>query len=126
MVNFPTWIPDCDSHSPVFLYSFISSDTAGACYIAVFSLLGNTDQVVSMSFLSDSKGGVHFHCIAFDYSCADWDSLGNHLRDDQWKDIFRVSAFAAAAAAELCEWVKVGIDVYLPQGKYQVKPHSSP
>ena len=60
MVNFPTWIPDCDSHSPVFLYSFISSDTASACYIALFSLLGNTDQVVSMSFLSESKGVLIF------------------------------------------------------------------
>ena len=27
---------------------------------------------------------------------------------------------------ELCEWVQVGIDVYIPHCKYQVKPHSSP
>ena len=26
----------------------------------------------------------------------------------------------------LCEWVQVGIDVYIPHRKYQVKPHSSP
>ena len=25
-----------------------------------------------------------------------------------------------------CEWVQVGIDVYIPHRKYQVKPHSSP
>ena len=33
---------------------------------------------------------------------------------------------ASAAASEICEWVQVGIDVYIPHRKYQVKPHSSP
>ena len=32
---------------------------------------------------------------------------------------------ACTAASELCEWVQVGIDVYIPHCKYQVKPHSS-
>ena len=26
IINFPTWIPDCDSHSPALLDLFISSD----------------------------------------------------------------------------------------------------
>ena len=59
-----------------------------------------------------------------DYSCADWDGLRDHLRDVPWEDIFKLSAFAAAS--EFCEWVQVGIDVYIPHRKYQVKPHSSP
>ena len=33
---------------------------------------------------------------------------------------------ASAGASEFCEWVQVGIDVYIPHRKYQVKPHSSP
>ena len=40
------------------------------------------------------------------------------------EDIFKLSA--SAAAGELCEWVQVGIDVYIPHRKYRVKPHSSP
>ena len=32
---------------------------------------------------------------------------------------------ASAAASKFCEWVQVGIDVYIPNQKYQVKPHSS-
>ena len=32
----------------------------------------------------------------------------------------------SAAASEICEWVEVGTDVYVPQRKYQVKPHLSP
>ena len=33
---------------------------------------------------------------------------------------------ASATASEFCEWVQVGIDVYTPHRKYQVKLHSSP
>ena len=33
---------------------------------------------------------------------------------------------ASAAVSEICEWVQVGIDAYIPHCKYQVKPHSSP
>ena len=40
------------------------------------------------------------------------------------QDIFKLSA--SAAASEFCELVLVGIDVYIPHRKYQVKPHSSP
>ena len=32
----------------------------------------------------------------------------------------------SAAATEFCEWVQVGIDVFILHRKYQVKPHSSP
>ena len=46
------------------------------------------------------------------------------MRDVPWEDIFKLSA--SAAAIEFCEWVQVGIDVYIPHCKYQVKPHSSP
>ena len=40
------------------------------------------------------------------------------------RGIFRLGA--SAAASEFCEWVRVGIDVYIARRKYQVKPHSSP
>ena len=59
-----------------------------------------------------------------DYSLADGDGLHDHSRDVPWKDIFKLSA--SAAASEFCEWVQVGIDVYIPHRKYQVKPHSTP
>ena len=42
------------------------------------------------------------HCIAYDYSCADWDGLQDHLRDVPWEDIFKFDA-SAAAASEFCE-----------------------
>ena len=65
-----------------------------------------------------------FHLIAYDYSCADWDGLRDHLRDVPWEDIFKLCA--SPAASEFCEWIQIGIDVYIPHRKYQVKSHSSP
>ena len=52
MVNFPTWIPDCDSHSPALLDFFLSSDTS-ICSTMAFPPLVNSDHVVvSVSILS--------------------------------------------------------------------------
>ena len=92
-----------------------------------FPPLGNSDHVVvsvSIDFPINSKQDTPFHRVAYDYSRADWDGLRDHLRDVPWEDIFKLSA--SAAASEFCEWVQVGIDVYMPHRKYQVKPHSSP
>ena len=52
---------------------------------------------VSIGFSSNSQQDALFHCIADDYSCADWDGPCNHLRDVPWKDIFELGASAAAS-----------------------------
>ena len=116
MVDFPTRIPDCDSHSPALLDLFISSD-ASICSTKAFPPLGNSDHVVvsvSIDFPSYSQQDAPFHHIAYDYSCADWDGLLNHLRDVPKEDIFKLSA---SAASEFCEWVQDGIDVYPSSGQ---------
>ena len=46
MVNSPTQIPDCDSHSPALLDFFLSSD-ASICSTKAFPRLGNSDHVLS-------------------------------------------------------------------------------
>ena len=110
MVNFLPWIPDCDSHSP-----------------ALLDLFGNSDHVdvrVSIDFSSNSQWNALFHHMTYDYSHADSDGLCDHLRDVSWDDIFKLGA--SAAAREFCEWVQVGIDVYIPLRKYQVRPYSFP
>ena len=124
--NFPTWIPDCDSHSPALLDLFLSSN-ASICSAMVFPPLKNSDHVVvsvPIDFPSNSQWNAPFHRIAYGYSHSDWDDLHDHLEDVPWEDIFRLSA--SAGANEFCEWVQVGIDVYIPHRKCQVKPHSSP
>ena len=102
MVNFPTWIPDCDSHSPALLGLFLSSD-ASICSTMTFSPLGNSYHVVvsvCIDFPSNSQQDAPFHCIAYDYSRADWGNLRDHLRDIPWEDIFKHST--SAAASEIC------------------------
>ena len=117
-----------DSHSPALLYLFLSSD-ASICSTMAFPPLGNSDHVdhvdtVSIDFPSKSQQDPLFHHVAYDYTCADWDGLRDQLRDVPWENIFKL--IASAAASEFCEWVQVGINLYIPHRKNQVKPHSSP
>ena len=80
MVNFPTWMSDCDSHSPAPLDLFLSSDASSTM---AFPPLGNSDHVVvsvSIDFPLTSQQDAPFHCIAYDYSHADWDGCPDHFR----------------------------------------------
>ena len=81
ILNFPTRIPDYDSHSPALLDFFLSSD-ASICSTMAFPPLGNSDHVVvsvSIEFPINPKQDIPFHRVAYDYSRADWD--GHHLGD---------------------------------------------
>ena len=67
MVIFPTRIPDCDCHSAAHLDFFL-------LMLQWLSLLGNSDHVVVsvyIDFPTNSQWDASFHCIAYDYSCAD-------------------------------------------------------
>ena len=126
MVNFPTRIPDCDSHNPGLLDLFLTSD-ASICSTMAFPPLGNSDHLVvsvSIDFPTNSQWDAPFHRIAYDYSAADLDGLRDHLRDVPGENIFKLSA--STAASEFCEWVQAGNDVCITHRKYQVKLHSSP
>ena len=60
----------------------------------------------------------------YDYSLPAWDGLCDHLRDVPWENIFKLGA--SAAASEFYLWVQVGINLYIPHRKYQIKVYSSP
>ena len=62
--------------------------------------------------------------MTYDYSRTDCNGLCNHLKDVPWEDVFKLGA--SAAASKFSEWVQIGIDVYIPHRKYQVKSNSSP
>ena len=87
MVNFPTRIPDCDSHSPALLDLFLFFD-ASICSTMAFPPLGNSDHAVASFFIdfpSNSKWDAPFHYIAYEYSRADWDGHRDHFRDVPWR-----------------------------------------
>ena len=118
IVNFLSWIPDCDSHSPDLLDLFIYSDVSICSKVAFLPL-------VSTDFSPNLQGDAPFHYTADDYSHADWNSLCGHLRYVSWEDIFKLGA--STAASEFCEWSRLEVmSVSLPHRKYQVKSHSSP
>ena len=93
MYNFLTGISDCDYLSATLLDIFLPSDAN--IYSAMASPpLGDSDHIlVSVSI-----------DILANYSC-------DHLTDVPWEDIFKLSA--SAAGNEFCEWVQVGIVVYI-------------
>ena len=102
IVNFPTEIPDCDSHSPALLDLFISSE-ASICSTMAFLRLKNLDcVVVSVSIVSpmNSKDTPFYH-VTYKYSCTDWDGLCDHLSDLPGEDIFKLSV--SAASSEFCD-----------------------
>ena len=91
---------DCDSAAHLDL--FLSSN-AIICSTMAFPVLGNSDHVVvsvSIDFPTNTQRDVLFHCIAYDYSHADWDSLCD-LRVVPWEDIFKLGA--STAASEFCQ-----------------------
>ena len=68
MVNFPTRIPGCDSHSPALLGLFFSSDTS-ICSTMAFAPFGKSDHIVvpvSIDFPTNSQRDAPFQLIAYD------------------------------------------------------------
>ena len=78
-----------------------------------FPSIGNSDVavLVSTGFPSYSQPNTLFHRFAYDYSCADWDGLRDHLRDVPWEVIFKLSA--SSAASEFCELFSLEL-MYIP------------
>ena len=77
----------------------ISSD-ATICSTMALLPLGNSDHVVvsvSINFPSNSQQDPQFHCIAYDYSHADWNGFHDHLRNFPLEDVFKLIASAAAS-----------------------------
>ena len=109
--------PDCDSHSPALLNLF-HSFRPSICSTVAFPHFGNFNHVASVyiAFPSNSKEDTHFHCKVYNYTCADWGSLQDHLRDVPWEEIFKLGT--SFAAAEFFSGVHVDIDVFIPHSKY--------
>ena len=111
MVNFSTQIPDCDSHSSALFNFFLLTQVFVLQWLSIH-------WEIHIIFLSQFPLTFHQICIRMSHfialllTRADYDSRNDHLKDIPWEDVFRLSA--SVAASEFCEWVQVGIDVYIP------------
>ena len=117
MVYFPTWLIDVTVTGLLFWIYLFSMTLV---FYNVFPSNGKFWSCCCLSFHNfpiNSKQDALLHCIAYDYSYADWNGLRDHLRDVTREDIFKLSA--SAEASEFCEWVQVRIDVYIPHQMYQ-------
>ena len=88
MVNFPKWIPDCDSHSLALLVLFLFAD-ASICSTMLFHPLRISDHgVVSFPLIFHQIHNRMPLFIALAYGCSrvDWNGLHDHLRDVPWED----------------------------------------
>ena len=90
MVNFPTWIPDCDSHNPALLDLFISSDASIflqwlSFYWEILIMFLSQFLFIFHKFTTEYLFWCLFWCI--------WDSLCDHLM----RGYFKLSASAASA-----------------------------
>ena len=113
MVNVPTQTPDYDSHSPALLDLFLSC-VDSICSTIAFPPLRNSDYAfvsVSIDFPSKLQREAPFHGVTYDYSRAYWDGSCDHWKDVPGEDILILGASGNASA--FCEWVQVGIDIYI-------------
>ena len=99
MVNFLTRIPDCDSHDPALLDLFLDTSISSAMAFPPSGKFWSCVVSFSIDFPSNLQQDALFHHIAYDYSCADWDGLPDHLRDVPWEDIFKLGASAVATGS---------------------------
>ena len=77
MVDFPTWISGCDSHSIFFLLMLVY---VLQCLSLHWNILVECCCLSFHWLPTNSKRNAPFHRIAYDYSRAEWDGLRDHWR----------------------------------------------
>ena len=105
IVNFPTHIPDCGSHSPALVDLFLSF----LVFVLQWLSLHSEIQIMLLSqfplTFHHLMGKPCFMTLLMIILVLIWDCLCDHLRDVPWEDIFKLSA--SAAASEFFEWFKL-------------------
>ena len=126
IVSSPTHIPDRVSDGRYLLDLFLCSNPHD-CAADVLPPIGNSDHSVisvSVSYVSSPATFQPFHRTVYQYGRADWDGFRSFLSDVPWSHVLDLGA--DEAAEELAQWIRLGMDIYIPSRTFQIKAHSQP
>ena len=129
MVNFATPTPDWDSQGPAVLYLFLSSGTS-ICSTMPFPPLEILIMLLSEFPLTFHQTQNRMSCfIVYLMTILVVIRMVFMIISEMFHGkipLRYLLKIPSAVANEFCEWFQVGIDVYIPYCKYEVKPHSPP
>ena len=127
VVDFMTRIPDNPAHASSRLDLCFVSDPGDVFSLVPQPPLGTSDHVILQLRLKNStliSKESPFHRTSYNYKDGDLDSFRDFLRDVPWNDVFLLPA--NECAVEIAEWIRLGIDEFIPHRRFQVKPHAAP
>ena len=126
IIPFPTRVPDTANHFPSLLDLFLTS-VPEFCTPTRLPPLGSSDHcVVSVSIDMPSKcsSEVPFHRTSYRYAQADWDNFRSYIADGPFNFFFKFRA--SKLTSLISDWIRNGIELFIPHKTYQQKPHSQP
>ena len=126
IIPFPTRVPDAANHFPSLLDLFLTS-VPEFCTPTRLPLLGSSDHcVVSLTIDMPSKCSheVAFHGTSYRYAQADWDNIRSYISDGLFNLFFRFRA--SKLTSLVSDWIRNGIELFIPHKTYQQKHHSQP
>ena len=127
MVDFETRFPDNPAHTPSCLDLCFASHPDEISSIGPLPQLGKSDHIVLRLSLKLPSASAHespYHRVSYNYERGKWDAFRDFLRDLPWDGVFSLPA--DSCATEIAEWLRIGIEEFIPHRRYQVKPHSVP
>ena len=126
IISFPTRIPDSPNQFASLLDLFLTS-VPEFCTPTQLPPLGTSDHCtisVSIELPVKASTEVPFHRTVYRYSQADWDNFRSYIADAPVKHFYKFRA--SKLASLISDWIRNGIDIFIPHKKFQQKPHSQP
>ena len=126
IVNFPTRIPDSPNQFPSLLDLFLTS-IPEFCTPTQLPPLGSSDHcVISVSIDLPLKASneVPFHRTSYRYAQADWDNFRSYIACGSFEHFFKFRA--SKSTSLISDWIRNGIEIFIPHKTFQQKTHSQP
>ena len=126
VVKFSTRVPDTPGQFPSLIDLYLMSDPNSSTATKLEPLGTSDHYVISVSVKLPTKSSskTPFHCTAYRYLQADWNNFRSYLADSPIQNFFKFQLNKLVNL--LSDWIRNGIDIFIPHRKFQQKPHSQP